>query len=113
MACMVDLTEILDHVLIRGCGLYEDVIQASNCWELGNGALRFERLRMACDRPVTAEQASKRARVGEGAGETGIQHGSPVPETATQRGSFSLMRFNGTPGSRCPELRISNRLYEL
>ncbi len=46
---------ILGRVPIRGFVICEDVIQAPDLRELGDGPLRSDRLRMACDRAAAAE----------------------------------------------------------
>ncbi len=45
----------LGRVPIRGFVICEDVIQAPDLRELGDGPLRSDRLRMACDRAAAAE----------------------------------------------------------
>jgi len=54
---------VLGRVPIRCFVICEDVIQAPNLRELGNGSLRSDRLRMACDRAATAGQVPRRPTV--------------------------------------------------
>ena len=72
----------LGRVPIRGFVIFEDMIQAPNLRELGDGPLRSDGLRMASDRASAAEQAPRRPSGGRSPSverhSVGASHGGAV-----------------------------------